>query len=115
MTRSLWLLAIGVLFVVGACARAQTASGSFDRALNVGEPLELDVQTGSGSIDIKAGAAGKVEIHGEIRVGGWEVSGADELGEKIKASPPIGLEGKRLRVGRPDETPLEKKISINQN
>ncbi|MEO8464801.1 MAG: DUF4097 family beta strand repeat-containing protein [Gammaproteobacteria bacterium] len=113
MTSSLRFLAISVLFVVGACARAQTASGTFDRTLNVAEPLELDVQTGSGSIDIRAGAAGKVEVHGEIRVGGWKISGVDEIVKKIEASPPIELDGNRLRIGRLDEGLWQKNVSIS--
>ncbi len=112
MIRSLRLLAFSLLFVVGACARAQVA-GTFDRTLNVGEPLELDVQTGSGSVEIRAGAAGKVEVHGEIRVGGWKVSGADEIVDKIKASPPIELDGKRLQIGRLDEAFWRNNVSIS--
>lgn len=113
MIRSLRLLAISLLWVVAACARAQVATGTFDRTLNVGEPLELDVQTGSGSIDIRAGATGKVEIHGDIRVGGWKSSGADEIVDKIKASPPIELDGNRLRIGRLDETLWQNNVSIS--
>ena len=113
MTRLLRLLALSLLLVVAACARAQVATGTFDRTLNVGEPLELDVQTGSGSIDIRAGAAGKVEVHGEIRVDGWMISGADEIVEKLKASPPIELDGNRVRIGRLDETFWQKNVSIS--
>jgi DUF4097 and DUF4098 domain-containing protein YvlB len=118
MTRSLRLLALSLLFVVAACARAQTASGTFDRTLNVGEPLELDVQTGSGAIEVRAGAAGKVEVHGEIRVGNWKTlvgarAGAEEVVEKIKASPPIELEGNHLRIGQLDEAFWKQNASIS--
>jgi len=118
MTRSLRLLGISLLLVVGACARAQTATGTFDRTLNVGEPLELDVQTGSGAIDVRAGATGKVEVHGEIRVGTWKNlvgarAGAEEIVEKIKASPPIELQGSRLRIGRLDDEFSKQNVSIS--
>jgi hypothetical protein len=89
------------------------ATGTFDRMLNVGEPLELDVQTGSGSIDVRAGAAGKVEVHGEIRVGGWSHGAADDILEKVKASPPIELDGNKLRIGRLDDSLWQKNVSIS--
>jgi hypothetical protein len=113
MTRSLRLLSMFLLLATGACARGQTATGAFDRTLTVGEPLELDVQTGSGAVDVRAGAAGKVEIHGEIRIGGGKTSGAEERVEKIKASPPIELDGNRLRIGPVDEGSWQNNVSIS--
>jgi DUF4097 and DUF4098 domain-containing protein YvlB len=113
MTRSLRLLAISLMFVVGGCAWAQMATGTFDRTLNVGEPLELDVQTGSGSIEVRAGAAGKVEVHGEIRVGGGSRGSADDILDKVKASPPIELDGNKLRIGRLDDSLWQKNVSIS--
>jgi DUF4097 and DUF4098 domain-containing protein YvlB len=113
MTRSLRLLVISLLLVVAGCARAQMATGTFDRTLNVGEPLELDVQTGSGSIDVRAGAAGKVEVHGEIRVGGWSRGSAEDIVDKLKTSPPIELAGNKLRIGPVDESLWQKNASIS--
>ena len=111
MARWLRLLAFSLVFVVAACARGQ-ASGTFDRTLNVGAPLELDVQTGAGSIDVRAGAEGKVEIHGRIRVGGSNRAAAQEIVDKLEAMPPIELDGNRLRIGRLDEQ-FRKNVAIS--
>ena len=119
MTRSLQLLSVSLLLVAAVCARAQGTTGSFDRTLTVAEPVELDVRTGSGSIEVRAGAAGKVEVHGEIRVGSWRgffgggSAGADDIVEKIKASPPIEQQGNRLTIGRLDESFWQKNVSIS--
>ena len=119
MTRSIRLLSMSLLLVVAACARGQGATGSFDRTLNVAEPLELDVQTGSGAIEVRAGAAGKVEVHGEIRVGGWRGlfggggAGASDIVQNIKASPPIEQNGNRLVIGRLDESFWRQNVSIS--
>jgi hypothetical protein len=113
MTRSLRLLSMSLLVAVTGCAWAQMATGTFDRTLSVGSPLELDVQTGSGAITIRAGAEGTVVVHGEIHVGGWRASEADEIVENIKASPPIELDGNTLRIGRLDESYWRKSVSIS--
>jgi hypothetical protein len=120
MTRSIRLLSVSLLLVVAACARGQGATGSFDRTLNVGEPLELEVETGSGAIEVRAGAAGKVEVHGEIRVGSWRGlfgggggANADDIVQKIKASPPIEQSGNRLVIGRLDEALWHQNVSIS--
>lgn len=119
MTRSIRLLSMSLLLVVAACARGQGAAGVFDRTLNVGEPLELEVQTGSGAIEVRAGAAGKVEVHGEIRVGSWRGlfgggrASADDIVQNIKASPPIEQNGNRLVIGRLDESFWHQNVSIS--
>jgi len=118
MTRSIRLLSVSLLFVVAACARGQGATASFDRTLNVNEPLELEVQTGSGAIEVRAGVAGKVEVHGEIRVGGWHGlfggrGSADDIVQSIKTSPPIEQNGNRLVIGRLDDAFAHQNVSIS--
>ena len=44
------------------------AEGSFERTLNVTGPVDLDVQTGSGRIEVRAGSASAVVIRATIRV-----------------------------------------------
>src|SRR5438309_12099617 len=66
--------------------------GSFDRRLNVEGMMDLDVSTGSGSIAIRQGANGRVEIHGRVYAGhDWQRSDADaeEAIRRIESNPPI--------------------------
>jgi hypothetical protein len=79
--------------------------GSFDRTLSVSGEVQLDVVTGSGSIEISPGASGSVEIHGVIRARGGFFSGgsASEKIRRIEENPPIEQEGNVIRVGVPGE------------
>ena len=59
---SCWRTTLGV----GANAIAQDITGSFERNLDVGDWIELDVATGSGAITVRNGRAGQVAIRGRI-------------------------------------------------
>ena len=76
--------------------------GSFDRTLSVTGPVQLDVGTGSGSIEVTAGASGSVEVHGVIRAssGFFSGSNAAEKIRRIEENPPIEQQGNVIRVGR---------------
>ena len=64
------LVAFGILCAMPHAAKAQgRIEGSFERTLNVGGMVNLDVSTGSGSIDLRRGGNGRVEIRGRIRAG----------------------------------------------
>jgi DUF4097 and DUF4098 domain-containing protein YvlB len=86
-----------------AGTQAQRSEGAFDRTLNVSGAADLDVSTGSGSIDIRQGTAAQVVIHGRIRAGsdwfGFSRDATDTVRE-IEANPPIEQNGNSIRVGR---------------
>ncbi len=66
-----WILglAIALAFTADLAAQRRGIEGSFDRTLTVSGPLDLDVETGSGSISIRQGTVNRVEIHAKIRAG----------------------------------------------
>lgn len=98
-------------------SEAQAAKGSFEQTLSVDEPILLNVSTGSGSITIQAGSAGRVEITGHIKVGtSWlrrSGESAQELVDKIEANPPIELVGGELRVGHLKGRAFKGNVSIS--
>ena len=59
------VLAVGVL--PPRAAHAQRAEGSFQRSVTVTASAEVDVVAGSGSIEVRQGAAGRVDISARIR------------------------------------------------
>jgi hypothetical protein len=70
------------------------AEGRFDRTLNVSSSgrLNLEVTTGSGSINIRRGASDRVEIHGRIQAGlNWFRSSRDseDVVRSLESNPPI--------------------------
>ena len=92
------------------------AEGSFERTLKVTAPVELEISTGSGNINVRAGDASTVRIHGAIRSSsGWHLSG-DDAERKVRyleSNPPIEQSGNFIRVGHISDHSLTRNISIN--
>ena len=113
------LLPLGILTLaamvlcLGAPARA--ADGHFERTLQVSGPVELDVQTGSGTIDVHTGDSATVRVAGTIRAAGSWHDGADA--EKkvryLEANPPIEQHGNIIKIGRIEDEDLQRDISIS--
>jgi hypothetical protein len=77
--------------------------GSFDRTLNVSGTIDIDVSTGSGSINIRQGSTNRVEIHGRIRANdGWFRSSRDteDVVRRLESNPPIEQSGQSIRIGQ---------------
>lgn len=110
------LLAILLAFASAAAAVPARASedGHFDRSLTVTGPVDLDVQTGSGNIQVRPGGSGTVEIHAKIHANGWHLGG-DVEGRihQIESNPPIEQNGNTIRIGHNDDHELLRNISIS--
>jgi DUF4097 and DUF4098 domain-containing protein YvlB len=65
----------------------------------VSGPVDLDVQTHSGDVRVKAGASGSVQIHAKIFVGDRWLGGRREDDVKaIEQNPPIRQEGNNIHI-----------------
>jgi hypothetical protein len=99
-----------------AAVDAQTARGSFQRTLTVDGPADIEVVTGSGRIEVRAGGTGRIEISGEIRAGRWGWSrsqlSAEERVRRLEANPPIRQTGNAVVIGRIDDDDL-RDVSIS--
>jgi DUF4097 and DUF4098 domain-containing protein YvlB len=78
---------------------ARVESG-FEKEMDVGVPLRLEVMTGSGDISVQRGQDGKLKVTSEFQVRAGSQEEADELARKIREDPPIEVEGDLVRVGR---------------
>ncbi len=97
-------------------AHASTTEGSFDRTLKITGPVDLDVTTGSGHIDVRTGDAASLRVHGTIRAStGWHVSTqeAEEKVRRLEANPPIEQNGNVIRIGRIEDRQLSRNVSIS--
>jgi hypothetical protein len=120
-TRPLVFLPIVALATLtSACAidlEAQVAgaTGQFDRQLAVNGPVDLDVRTGSGSIDIRTGGTGQVRVVGHIRAhrGFWNSSSAEERVRQIEANPPVTQSANSIRIGEFADRNLSQNVSIS--
>jgi hypothetical protein len=92
-----------VAIAAWSIAGGQEEEGSFERTLTIEGAVVLEVRTGSGSIDIRPGGAGRVAIDGRIHVSarrGATAAEIEELVREIEANPPIEVSGNRVVVGR---------------
>jgi hypothetical protein len=98
-------------------AEAQRVEGSFERTLTVGQPADLEIISGSGSIEVRQGSAGRVEVRARVRAGdwGWSRSGvsAQERVKRIEANPPIEQQGNTIRIGDIKDSDLRDGVSIS--
>src|SRR5713226_998806 len=70
----------------------RAAEGSFERTLKVTGPVELEVATGSGHINVTTGDSSTVHIHATIRSNGGRWFSADDAERKVRtleSNPPI--------------------------
>lgn len=119
LPKGIFSVAVGVAAVVAlspAAAYGQfAAQGSFERTLSVTGPVDLEVTTGSGSIDVRAGEAGSVRVKGTIRARrGW--LGGREAQEKVRyleVNPPIEQNGNRIRIGHIADPEFRRNVSIS--
>jgi hypothetical protein len=93
------LAAVALLFVT-TTAFASTPQGTFDRTLQVNGPVDLEVLTRSGDVNIRAGGSGSVQIHGKIYVGDHWLFGGDRQADVqgIEQNPPIRQEGNSIHI-----------------
>ena len=80
-------------------AQGQRAEGSFARTLTVSGPVDLDVQTGSGDIEVRIGQTGTVQVEARIRA--WARDGADAAARvrEVESDPPVEQSGDTVRLG----------------
>jgi len=109
------LLALALL-AAAAPACAAGVEGSFQRSLTVSGPAELDVKTGSGSIQLRSGEPGRMEIRGTIRAQRQWLPiglGAEEKVRRLEQNPPIEQNGNRVRIGNVQDRELLRNVSIS--
>ena len=88
--------ATAILAILAAATTARAEEANFTRDLTVSGRVDLTVQTGSGSIHLTSGPAGRVEIFGHVR-SNWGASDAQV--HEIADHPPIEQTGNIVRIG----------------
>ena len=106
-----------LLVILALPGLAFAADGTFEETVALGGPVVLDVDTGSGSIDVSAGSGDEAVIVGTIKVNKHGLFGkpanAEEIVQQVIDNPPISLSDGRLRVGYFEDRSLGKKVSIS--
>jgi hypothetical protein len=89
------------------------ARGDFDRNLSVSGNVNLQVETGSGSITVRSGGSNQVHVVGHIQVSDWFGGNAEEKVKRLQDNPPIQQSGNDIRIGHIDDPELKHNISIS--
>jgi hypothetical protein len=112
---SLFAVAILLLICVQTTPALASAEGTFQRTLQVTGAVNLDISTGSGSIQVSTGNSGQVQITGHIRASEWMFGSgsAEDRVKRLEANPPIQQSGNTIRVGHIDDSDLRHNISIS--
>ncbi len=108
-------IAITILVLAGCTTLPASASarGQFDRTLHVTGSVNLQVETGSGSIDVTTGSSNEVKVIGRIYASEWFGGNAEERVKRLESNPPIQQSGNDIRIGHIDDPELKHNISIS--
>ena len=104
--------AAGLVMLASSALPAVAAEGSFDRTLHVTGAVNLQIETGSGSINVRTGSSSEVRVTGHIRASDWTGS-AEERVRRLESNPPILQSGNDIRIGHIDDPELRHDISIS--
>ena len=103
----------GIVFALSAGSAFAASEGKFERSLKVNGPVTLEVETGSGNIDVHTGTSDRVQVTGWIRAHNWFDDNADDKIRRIQDNPPILQSGNDIRIGHIDDASLRNHISIS--
>jgi hypothetical protein len=94
------LPAIALLVLsLSAFAVASTPQGRFEKTFQVNGPVDLEVQTHSGDIIVRAGPAGSVTVRGKIYVGDhWLFGNRHTDVSDIEQHPPLRQDGNSIHI-----------------
>jgi DUF4097 and DUF4098 domain-containing protein YvlB len=100
--------------IVHIAAQSTQARGEFQRTLTVNGPVDLNVRTGSGNIQVRTGAADRVQIVGRISAGSWR-DGMDpaERVKRVESAPPITQTGNVISLGDTNNDPMYRNVAIS--
>jgi DUF4097 and DUF4098 domain-containing protein YvlB len=108
---------LGILLVLAALSVLQlqaAETGSFQKTLQVSGPVDMEVVSGSGNINVHTGNAANVYVSARIRArDSWFGMSAQEKVKKLESNPPIEQQGNSIHIGRIDDRDLQQNVSID--
>jgi len=92
-------IALVVLFATTMVFASSSPQGTFEKTLQVSGPVDLNLDTHSGDVTVRAGSSGSVSIRGKIYVGNsWFEGRHDADVHSIEQNPPIRQEGNSIHI-----------------
>ena len=106
------ILTTAVALTIWTLPAQGAARGEFARTLQVNGAVNLQVETGSGSIDVRTGSSSEVRVVGHIWANEWFSGNAEERVKRLENNPPIQQSGNDIRIGHIDDPELKRNISV---
>jgi len=111
----IFLLAVLSVAALPLCA---ATTGHFERTLQVNGPVELEVMSGSGNINVHAGGSGSVYVSARIHSNNgtswlFGSGNVEERIHKIEQNPPVVQSGNTITIGKIEDRDLTRNISID--
>src|SRR5437867_2621224 len=97
------ILITAVTLTIWTLPAQGAARGEFARTLQVNGAVNLQVETGSGSIDVRTGSSSEVRVVGHIWANEWFSGNAEERVKRLESNPPIQQSGNDIRIGHIDD------------
>jgi hypothetical protein len=95
---SLFVIGMAVL-LASTFAAASTPQGHFEKTFQVSGPVDLEVQTRSGDVIVRSGAAGSVSIRAKIYVGDhWLFGDRHTDVSDVEQHPPLRQDGNSIHI-----------------
>jgi len=88
-----------VFIMISSLAGFASVVGTFDRSFQVSGPVDLEVLTRSGDINVRTGSSGSVSIHAKIHSGNSWFGGDNKPDvQELQNNPPIRQNGNSIRI-----------------
>ena len=113
MLRLMFVAATTLFLAFQAVPTSASVEGSFQRSLKVNGAVDLDINTGSGSITVHTGGSDTVEVTGHIKATDWFDGHAQEKVRQLETNPPIQQSGNSIHIGHIQDRELQRNISIS--
>jgi hypothetical protein len=110
-----WPLFASFALFAGAGLALASEPGKFERTLVVSGPVDLDVRSDPGGVEITAGPSGSVRVRAVIKpmFGRLDLDLAEANIRELEKNPPIEQVGNRIRVGYVSNPSLLRGVTIH--
>ena len=113
MMKRATLLLLPTLLLFAGCNIGPSSRGSFQRDLQVNGKVDLQLESGAGTITVHTGDVHQVSIDAHIRArSSWGTSGEAKIRE-LEKNPPIEQTGNSIRVGHIEDSKLRQDVRID--
>jgi len=104
-------LAMAAAMLLPGCSLGPSASGAFERTLDVTSPIRLELSDTSGDVTIRGSQNNKVHISAQVQVSGLMFGSPEKRLAELIADPPIEQKGDTIRIGK--DLPRLHNVSIS--